>query len=98
MTREEVAAKVYKATLLSELSLASSQHITHRLLRLQRPNQTPFYAEGILLTTDHGNQFYSAWFQHVCGDALAQKGMASPEPTGDVVEAILGLCQLCTEH
>ena len=24
--------------------------------------------------------------------------MTSPEPTGDVVEAILGLCQLCTEH
>ena len=41
------------------------------------------------MTYDYGGQFYTAWFQHVCGNALMQKGMSTPEPIGDVVEAIL---------
>ena len=50
-----------------------------------------------MMTYDYGNQFYSAWLQHVCGDALMHKGMTTIEPIGDVAEAILGLRQLCTE-
>ena len=70
-------------------------HITTRLLRVQRlVDPTPIYAEGVMLTYDHGNQCSATWLQHVCGDALMQKGIPQAEPIGDVaMPAVRGALQ-----
>ena len=64
----------------------------------KREDLPPIYGEGVMLTYDHGSQLYAAWLQRVLGDALVHKGMSQAETIGGLVEAIMGFCQLCTQH
>ena len=51
-----------------------------------------------MLTRDAGNQFYAAWITHICGDLIVEPGLKDVSIIGNIVEAIMGLCQLCIEH
>ena len=56
------------------------------------------YAQGRMFTKDLGNQFYTAWITHICGDAIFATGLKDVSVIGNKVEAVMGLCQFCIER
>ena len=98
MTKREVMGKVKAGLLHSDLGVESSIHLTHRVVKLAPvAGEGPRFAQGLSFTRDPGNEHYAAWMIHVCGDALAAYQLKNPAEIGNILEAILGFCQLSVE-
>ena len=84
--------------LLSELGVKSGLHITHKVTRLEAHEaQGTLYAQGVMFTKDFGNQTYTAWLTHICGDAIVATRLKEVAGIGNIAEAIMGPCHFCIE-
>ena len=96
MTREEARRTATATLLLADLGVKSGLYITHRVVHIEsQVSQGTVYAQGLMFTKDFGNQTYTAWLTHVRGDAIVATRLKGATVIGNIVEAIMGLCQLC---
>ena len=82
--KQEVFAMALRNGMLSELTVAQPYFVSNRLIvACPKGEDTPVAAQGLQVTQDWGNAFYTAWILGVAGDAITAAGLLNVEKSAD---------------
>ena len=94
--KQDIMSLARTNTLLAALGASNPHRITKKAITLRHSAHS--VSPGIMFTYDFGKPIYATWLHQEVGNAIPQSRLKDPQVAGCIIEAIMGLCQLCVEN